>query len=448
MRTQLNCPNCGAPIVADMHQIIDVGRNPELKQLLLSGQLNVAVCQSCGSGGQIAAPLLYHDPAHDLFMVHVPEQVNMDQRQREDLIGRLTRQVMESTPPEQRRAYMFQPQMMLTMKSFLERVLETEGITPEMIARQQRQVQLLQTLARADADVAAELIKDRKHEIDETFFAMLRAYIETATQMNDDKQLLPLLNLQAKLMTETEVGRRLERLQVALHAFSRDAKKEEGVSPLLLLRHVLRNQEDMEIVESLASAALPALNYEFFTGLTAEIDKQEMAGQKAAVARLTKLRDRLLKLQAEISKQSEQMLEESKQLLETVLAADNLPQAVQANMGRIDDMFMYLLAAEMDRAEQDGKKARLQKLEQVHNLIMDEIEGQTPPEIQLLNKLVHAPDQAEQARLLEESRELLSDDLLKVVDLLQDQVKASGQTELVGRLGQIKQLIAARLPRR
>jgi hypothetical protein len=34
------------------------------------------------------------------------------------------------------------------------------------------------------------------------------------------------------------------------------------------------------------------------------------------------------------------------------------------------------------------------------------------------------------------------------VDLLQDQVKASGQTELVGRLGQIKQMIAARLPRR
>lgn len=447
MRTQISCPNCGAPIVAEVHQIVDVGRNPELKQLLLSGQLNLAICPSCGAGGQIATPLLYHDPAHELFMVHVPEQVNMDQRQREDLIGRLTRQVMESTPPEQRRAYMFQPQTMLTMKSFMERVLETEGITPEMIARQQRQAQLLQTLVRADADVAAELIKDRKHEIDETFFAMLRAYIDAASQMNDNKQLLPLVNLQAKLMTETEVGRRLERRQVALHAFNRDAKKEEGVSPILLLRHVLRNQEDPETAEVLASAALPALNYEFFTGLTAEIDKQEMAGQKAAVARLSKLRDRLLKLQAEISKQSEQILQESKQLLETILATDDLRRAVRANIGRLDDMFMYLLAAEMNHAEQSGKEARLQKLEQVQNLIMDEIEAQTPPEIQLLNKLVHASDQAEQTRLLDENRNLLSDDLLKVVDLLQDQVKSSGQAELDGRLGRIKQLIAARLPR-
>ncbi len=53
MITQITCPNCGTPYSAEVHQIIDVGRQPELKQMLLSGQLNVAVCPSCGAGGQL-----------------------------------------------------------------------------------------------------------------------------------------------------------------------------------------------------------------------------------------------------------------------------------------------------------------------------------------------------------------------------------------------------------
>ena len=66
------------------------------------------------------------------------------------------------------------------------------------------------TLAQADKDVADYLIKERGKEIDEEFFAILQNYVETAQQMDDNKQLLPLLNLRARLMTETAVGRRIE----------------------------------------------------------------------------------------------------------------------------------------------------------------------------------------------------------------------------------------------
>ena len=48
-------------------------------------------------------------------------------------------------------------------------------------------------------------------------------------------------------------------------------------------------------------------------------------------------------------------------------------------------------------------------------------------------------------QLLDDNEELLSDDLLKIVDLLQDQVKESGQEQLVDQLGRVKVLIAARL---
>ena len=231
MHTQITCPNCGTPYTAEVHQLIDVGRNPELKNLLLSGQLNVAVCPSCGASGQLSSAMVYHDPEHELFMVYVPQELNLDQVEREQYIGQLTRQVLDETPAEQRRAYMLQPMTILTMQSFMEKVLETEGVTKEMIERQQKQAELLSTLATADADVVDYLIKERADEIDETFFAMLKAYIDTAAQTNNNDQLLPLVNLQAKLMTETTVGREVERRQIALHALNRDAKEAGGLTP-------------------------------------------------------------------------------------------------------------------------------------------------------------------------------------------------------------------------
>jgi hypothetical protein len=176
MQTQISCPRCQSPMIADVHQVIDVGQQPELKQRLLSGQINVAVCQNCGAAGQLSTPLVYHDPQHELFMLYIPSEMPMDQVEREQWIGRLTRQVVDNLPPEQRKGYLFQPQEIINMETFMEKVLETEGVTKEMIERQKKQSQLLQTLIRADKDVQEHLIKERVSEIDETFFAMLQQY--------------------------------------------------------------------------------------------------------------------------------------------------------------------------------------------------------------------------------------------------------------------------------
>jgi hypothetical protein len=321
MYTQIRCPNCGTPYTAEIHQLVDAGRNPELKSLLLTGQLNVAVCPSCGAATQLATPLAYHDPEHEMFLVYVPQEIQLDHVKREQLIGQMQRQVVDSLPGEQRRAYLFQPTTVLSMQGFLENVLETEGITKEMLARQRKQAELLETLARADRDVADILLKERAREIDETFFAMLRGQVSRAEQADDNTRLIPLLNLQARLMTETELGRRLERQQVALHGLNRDAKEAGGLTPAVMLRHVLRHQEEPEIVDALVSAGAPALNYDFFTGLTAEIDKQSLAGNKAAVDRLTNLRTKLLQTQERMHQESQRILNASKGFLEQLISA-------------------------------------------------------------------------------------------------------------------------------
>ena len=445
MQTQITCPNCGTPYVADIYQVVDVGRQPQLKEMLLSGQLNFAVCPNCGAGGRIATPLLYHDPAHDLFMIHIPQEMPMDQVRREELVGRLVQQVINQTPMEKRRGYMLQPQTMLTMQSFMERVWETEGVTPEMLARQQKQVELLRTLATASPDVQDYLIKERAREIDETFFGILRAQIEATSQMDDSNLVNELLNLQAKLMTGTEVGRKLEKQQIAIHALSRDAKRENGLTPKLLAKHIIDNEADESLVNTIALTGRGAMNYEFFTLLTAEVEKREKAGDQAGAQRLSRVRDQLLDLQKEMQEATQQVLKEAQATLEEIMSADDTEKSVTANMGRIDDAFMHVLEARQVHAEQSGRRDEQEKLRRIQEIIITRIQGETPPEVRLLTQLVSAQSKEEREQLMAGAPELISDELVKVVDMLLEQAENTGQSDLAGKLEEIRPELTAKL---
>ena len=445
MQTQITCPNCGTPYVADIHQVIDAARQPQLKEMLLSGQLNVAVCPSCGAGGRIATPLLYHDPDHDLFMVHVPQEMNLDQVRREELIGRMVQQVINQTPMEKRRGYMLQPQTMLTMQSFMEKVWGTEGVTPEMLARQQKQVELLRTLATASPDVQEFLLKDRAREIDETFFAILRAQIDATSEMGDPNMVNGLLNLQARLMTQTEIGRQIEKQQIALHALNREAQAANGLSPAILFKHIVRNEQDETLVNAIAMTGRGAMNYEFFALLTGEVEKREKAKDSAGAKRLGQIRDDLLEMQRQLQQATQDVLQEAQSTLDAILAAPDPREAIADNMGRIDDAFMHVLDARLAHAQQSGRSDEVEKLSRIQEEIVSAIQGDTPPEVQLLSQLVSAPDKAARERLMGQAAALLSPELVQVVDMLREQAGNSGQTDLATRLAEIRGELSARM---
>jgi len=445
MQTQITCPNCQTRYAADIFQLIDVGQQPELKQFVLSNQFNLAVCPQCGASGQIGTPLVYHDPAHDLFMTFVPPEMHLDAMQREQIIGRLVRQIVENTPPEKRRAYMFQPQSVLSMQTFMENILETEGITKEMIARQRKQSELLRKLANADKDVRDYLLKENMGLIDETFMAMLQSIMEAASQMNEGNQLVKLSNLRAKLMTETPAGRRMEKQQIAIHKFNQAAKKQGGLSAELLLEHVLANRDDDGVVDAIVSAGQGALRYNFFSLFTEEIEKEEKAGDLAAAKQLSELRARLLKIYDQIQQQTRAVMTQAAETLETILQAPDRETAVYANFERFDDAFMYYLASRIAQADQQGQTELVQTLQHIHTLIVQEAEGQVPPEIQLLNAMLEAESDLERAQILEEHPELVTPEVMEVLGVVQQQVLQTGQDELNGRIETIKAMISARL---
>lgn len=448
MQTQINCPRCQTPFTADIHQVVDVGRNPQLKYELLNGTLNLFTCPNCGTSGQLATPILYHDPEHEMFMVHVPMEMNLPHEEQQKLIGKLVQEAMNQIPNEQRRGYMLQPQEIISYQTFMEKILETEGITPEMIARQRDQAKLLQTMAEADKQSQDQMIEENAASIDETFFAMLRSTLEAAQQRDDNDTVIKLVNLQAKLYTKTAVGQELERRQRLLREFQQDVRKNDGLTPELLLKHVLRHYEDEGAVEALVAMGQAALNYEFFNGLTQEIERQARKKNKEKAKALTSLRQRLLDLHNQMQEQSREILEGAMSTLQAIMDADDMEAAIQENLGRIDDTFMYVLSAMIAQNEEQGRPDQAAELKRVQDSIMDEAERQVPPQIRVINRLLRAENDEAQRRILDENRELVTPELAQMLEALSQEMAAEsdGQAaEMTGQIEKLKAMVEARM---
>jgi len=443
MRTQITCPACQAPYAAEVHQIVDVGQHPELKEALISGYLNVAQCPSCGAVTQISGPLLYHDPEHELFMVHVPVEMGLPLQEQEQLIGQMVQRAMDSLPPAERRGYMFQPETILSKQTFMEKVFATEGITPEMIAHQRDQSDLLQKMVDADKESQKQLIADNQEMIDETFFAMLRAMREAADGSGDETVSLNLTNLQARLMRETDVGQRLEKQQRALHEFSQDVRKADGLSPELLLKHVLANRNDDSILSALIVSGQPAFNYQFFLLLSERIEKREKSGIDAA--ELIALRETLLSIRDEMEERSKQELEKAQATLQSMLMAEDKVAAVRSNFSQIDNTVLYLLAASLEQAEEQGDAERTIVLREVQTIVANQMEEQAPPEIRLVNRLVRSNSFEEQQKILDDGSDLIRPELVQVMNMLVEDAGNRGQDELKEKLLTVRNLIQARL---
>ncbi len=443
MRTQITCPACQTPYAADVHQIVDVGQNPELKEALIAGYLNVAQCPACGAVTQISGPLLYHDPDHELFMVHVPVEMGLPLQEQEQLIGQMVQRAMDNLPPAERRGYMFQPETIFSMQTFMEMVFATEGITPEMIARQRDQSELLQKMVDADKDTQIQLVNDNQEMIDETFFAMLRAMREAADGSSDEAVSLKLTNLQARLMRGTEVGRRLEKQQRALHEFSQDVRKADGLTPELLLKHVLANRGDDSIIAALIVAGQPAFNYQFFLLLSERIEKRQKSGIDAT--ELLALRETLLNIQNEMEERSKEELEKAQQTLQSIVDAQDKVAAVRSKFAQIDNTVLYLLAASIQQAEDQGDAERIIVLQEVQTIIANQMEQQAPPEIRLVNRLVRSDSFEEQQQILDEGSDLIRPELVQVMNMLVEDADSRGQDELKDKLQTVRNLIEARL---
>lgn len=401
MQTQINCPSCSTRFAAQVYNIVDAQRTPELKQMLLQGGLNVAQCPNCGTTTQLSVPMGYHDAEHQLFMTYVPMELNLPLPEQEKLIGQMTKAITDGIPQDQFKAYLLQPQTVLTMQSFMEKVYGTEGITPEMLARQRDQSQLLQQLLTTNNSNFKELLAQNENLVDETFMAMIGANLQSVEQSQAPQAneiFIRLTNLQAWLYTHTEIGRELERQQIAIRAFQQAVQQNEGLSYELFVDHLLANIDDEPVLDTIIQMGYQGIRYELFSHLTEKIDATTDPAQKE---KMESLRARLLEMYESMQVQAREQIAQAQETLDGLIEADDLDGAISEAATKIDDSFIYFLSAQINQAEQQKDSERLTALKRVHEAIMSEAEKQMPPELKLINDLLTAEDPAERQRLID-----------------------------------------------
>lgn len=441
---QVQCPSCGTPYTVPIFSIIDFGANPELRQPLLSGQINFAQCPNCGMGGPLSAPLLVHSPEHQWLGAFIATEARISDAQRQKVIGDLTQALMRKLPTEARKGYMLQPKQYSDWQTFSEKIWEFEGVTPEMLRRQREQSALLQNLITLANDRKAMEIAIQRGGgiklIDRTFFAMLDRMLVIANQQGQGE---PFMQLRNNLIEMTDVGKEIkaqgEHIRAVLGTINQQTTREDLID--LLLKE---NEGDHggEIMATLASAVAPALDYQF---LLAVNERFEAATDDALKQKLDDIRQIVMSIQEQQRASQQMMVQQVQQVLQEVLQAEDVDAKLAELADYIDESFLGVLAGNIQAAEQRGSKAAASRLKDIYDRAIKLIESQMPPEMRLVNQLLNADDRAEVSRLLQENRSALTPEFIEALKALEGEMRNNRRVEAADRLktlrGQIQLMI-------
>lgn len=412
----LPCPVCGAPIHADVQNLLDIGLDPELKGQLLRGRVNVAHCDNCGGEGIIAAPLMYHDPEKELLLVFVPPESQLNDTEQQQLIGQLTNVIMSYLPPEKRKGYLLLPKVVLSYQRLIEAILEADGVTPEMIARQRARLNLLDRLVRAlpDPETLRAIVAEADEHIDEDLFAMLYASIQMYRQEGQGERAQALEELRGRLLELSAYGR-----QLAARALT-----DEEHPPLSredLLAKMLTASSDEELT-ALVGWYRSVVDYAFYQLLTERMESAEREGRTQEAGRLRELRATLLEVTQRLDEEAQAALERATELLRALLDAPDPEALIRERLGEFDDAFFIVLGANLKAAEQSGRDDVRERLQQLGSMVLEVAQEKLPPGVRLIRRLLTAPDDSAVAGLLRENEPLLTEDLLLLMRSLADEV--------------------------
>lgn len=409
-KTQIACPRCRQPIVAQIEQLFDVSADPGAKQRLLGGVSNYAVCRNCGYSGPLATPIVYHDNAKELLLTYFPAELAMPVNEQERLVGPMITQVTNNLPPEKRKGYLLRPQSFFTYQSLIERILGADGITPEMLQAQQKRVGLVEKLLAAkSAEARSQLLKSEAALIDADFFAIFSRLIQSAASTGQEQYMTQMDEIQKQLMSETEYGRKMSsqanEVQEAVKTLQAAGK---GLDRNKLL-DILIEAPNEDRLNALVSMTRPGLDYTFFQTLSERIEKK--TGEERF--KLEDLRNKLLDITRQMDQRAEEDYKRATTLFETILAAENIEQATVEHIDEINDTFIQVLNRALQDANQKNDAVQMPKLQKIVG-VLQQVSG-PPPELALLEELLDAPDEAALDKMLQERSKEITPEFSSII---------------------------------
>lgn len=434
VQTTISCPNCRRPVTAELQQLFDATQDPTDKQRFLRGGFNVIRCPYCGFEGQVPTPLVYHDADKELLMVHVPIEVATPKPEQERLIGRLINQATNALPQEKRKGYLLRPQTMLTLQSMVEKVLEGEGITREVLETQRQKMNLLQEIVRTPPDKLAEVVKEKDAELDDLFFHLLGTSVAAAAAGGDNAAAQRLSDLNQALLQLSSYGKDVLAQTQEAEAAAKDLQALGRNLTLDKFLDLVVDAKSEHRVAALIGMMRPAIDYQFYQKLTERIDR----ARDEERARLAKLRDTILDLTKRIDEAAKQRATEAAEVLRAILAAPNPEEAIEQSLPAIDDTLMAVLSANLDAAEKAGRRDVVERLTRVGDLIMQKLSQAAPPEVQFVNQLLETETQAEAEAMIEERASEMDESYLDAMRYIASSLRENNQNEAAERLEQLE----------
>ena len=433
-KTTISCPQCKQPVAADITRLFDVAENPQAKQMLLSGAYNLIACPNCGFRGQAPTPIVYHDPDKELLLTFFPPELNVPVHQQEQMIGPLITRVMENMPMEKRKAYFLNPETMLTRQRLVERILEEDGITPDMLKAQQDRLNLLQRLAGISADARPEVIRQEADLVDEQLLMMLQRLIQSAAAAGEEESAQVLIDLQQQILENTEFGQEVlhqaREQQAAMTALEQASK--EGLTREGLLNLIIDAAESEIRLATLVSMARGGLDYSFFQLLTERIQRAKGEEQ----AKLTALRDTLLEMTHEIDQAIKEQEKIAGQALDEILADENIEQATLQVLPAINEIFLEVLRARIQAARKADDQTQLEKLQKVATTIQQV--SAPGANIELIEALIRAEDDEAIRAILDANADEITDEFSQFLFSLLSQTQTQeGRETTAEKLQQV-----------
>ena len=438
--TSVRCSSCGVPSNVAIRTVIDTRHDPQGKILLVSGQLNHFTCPHCGTFNTVKTPILYHDPQKELLIAFIPQEIGIQQNTDEEkIIGELLNELTSALPKEEFRGYMFSPKRSLTLQGLINQILEADGITPEMLAAQQKRVDLIQVLMETEADKRADIIKEHDEQIDEEFFGTFST-MGTRLMQSGQPQLAAMLDqVQAALLEHSTFGQDLvtqqrkqqeviEAVTQDIDTLGEDADKKDFIQLLWSYR------DDHEKVQAMVGLIRPLFDYEFFQMLAGQIGKAPVADRP----KLEALRDQVYQLTQSIDERSRAVMQQLAGLLQSIASSPNPEQMIRDNMNLIDDNFMLILNLNIQESEKRGDQQTLDRLREIHEIALRLLREQMTPELQFVNDLLNIDNDNDVIAELQQQAPEYADVLLDVLDAVQEIVTAQGQAAVVDRIQFIK----------
>jgi hypothetical protein len=432
---QLNCPNCRSPVRAQIVTLVDVAGQPELKARLLAGQLNLSVCGTCGMPIQLAAPLVYHDAAKQLCLVHFPQQLNARPEEQERFIGDATTAILRMLPPSAPRGYLLAPRRFLTLTSLVDAVLEADGISREVIEAQRARVTLISQLAEAAEqgdEALAAAVAPVRDQLDYEFFATLTAFAEASAQSGrpDSAEMLAVLRDQlAELVGFTGEPGEDEEHELDLNLDQ------------VIDRLTTAGEDELEVV---IGELRPAIDYTFFERLTERIEAAAAAGDPAA-EQLTDRRALILATVERMDRQAQELFEAGATVLNEVLDAADPLDVLRANGSKLDEAFMLVLETNVAAAQRAGRHEVVERLLNIRELATQVIEESLTPEERFINQLLQAETPQDATRLLRQNIALITPPFVKRLNELAEDMEKGGRQPLADRLRQLAREAGAML---